>query len=151
LVVAAIVGWGIGSYIGNMGSAAPAPTPSLAASPTPSAIASPSPTPIALLTPSGTPPELESEPPPPPATVLQVSGSGDKVSSTFEVRPGWQIVWRTDGPRFSIAVRGDRDFGTVVDQAGASSGAIALPSSGMLHLEVTAKGPWSIKVLQGQG
>ena len=99
---------------------------------------------------SATPPEPESELPP-PGTILDVSGSGDKVSSTFEVRPGWQVIWQSDGAHFAFAVRGDQDLGTVVDQSGPSSGAVAPPGSGSFHIEVTAKGPWSIKVLQGQG
>jgi hypothetical protein len=73
------------------------------------------------------------------------------VSESFDVVRGWQIVWQTDGERFSLAVKGDQDLGTVVDQTGASSGAIAFAAAGTFHLEVTASGPWSIKVLQGEG
>jgi hypothetical protein len=66
------------------------------------------------------------------------------------VIPGWQIVWQTEGSRFAVAVRGDQDLGTVVNQTVASSGATSIPTPGMFRLEITAKGRWSIKVLQGE-
>jgi hypothetical protein len=79
-----------------------------------------------------------------------MSGTGDKQSESFIVVPGWQIVWQTDGGGFAIAIRGDQDLGTIVNQDQAASGATSLPSAGTFHLEVTAKGPWSLKVLQGE-
>jgi hypothetical protein len=149
LVAAALVGWGIGSFLGSMGSAGPSPTPSATPSPSPSASASPTPTPTVSPSPTSSAPAGTE--PPPPATILELSGSANKVSPDFEVLRGWQIVWQTDGDRFSFAVRGDQDLGTVVDQTGPASGVTSLAPAGMFHIEVTAKGPWSIKVLQGQG
>jgi hypothetical protein len=149
LVVAAIVGWGIGSFVGNVSSEAPIGTPSGTALSTPSASASPWPSPSSPATAIASSPELESEPLP-PATILDMSGTGDKVSNSFEVRSGWQVIWQTDGEQFAFAVRGDENLGTIVDQTGVSSGAISVAPAGNFHIEVTAKGPWSIKVLQGQ-
>jgi hypothetical protein len=74
----------------------------------------------------------------------------DLVSPSFDVIQGWQIVWQTDGPKFAFAVRGDQDLGTIVEQAEASSGTTSLSPAGTFHIEVTADGPWSIKVLQGE-
>jgi hypothetical protein len=84
-------------------------------------------------------------------TILELSGSANKVSPDFDVLRGWQIVWQSDGDRFAFAVRGDQDLGAVVDQTGPASGVTSLAPAGTFHIEVTAKGPWSIKVLQGQG
>ena len=144
LAVAAVVGWVIGSSLGTVAGGAPAPSsvppsasatlaPSLSTSPTPSA--SPS-SPASLAPPLG--------------TILELSGTGDKQSESFIVVSGWQIVWQTEGGGFEIAVRGDQDLGRIVNQAGPASGATSLPSAGTFHLEVTAKGPWSLKVLQGE-
>jgi hypothetical protein len=66
------------------------------------------------------------------------------------VSPGWQIVWQTEGGGLAITVRGDQELGTIVNQDGPASGATSLPTAGTFHLEVTAKGPWSLKVLQGE-
>jgi len=144
LAVAAVAGWVIGSWLGTVSGGVPAQAsvapsasstlaPSLSPSPTPSASPS-SPASIA----------------PPLGTILELSGTGDKQSESFIVVSGWQIVWQTDGGGFAIAVRGDQDLGTIVKQDGPASGATSLPSAGTFHLEVTAKGPWSLKVLQGE-
>jgi hypothetical protein len=58
-------------------------------------------------------------------------------------------VWQTDGERFEFAVRGDQDLGTIVDETGSASGVTSLAPEGTFHIEVTAQGPWSIKVVQG--
>jgi hypothetical protein len=80
-----------------------------------------------------------------------MGGESDATGGEFEVRPGWQIVWQTDGERFAFAVRGEQDLGTIVDQTGPSSGVTSVAAAGTFNIEVTAKGPWSIKVVQGQG
>ena len=144
LVVAAIVGWGIGSWLGNVArdsGSAPAVSPS----PSATQLSSPSAAPAASASPS-VPASLA----PPLGTILELSGTGDKQSESFTVVSGWQIVWQTDGGGFAIAVRGDQDLGTIVNQDQSASGATSLPSSGTFHIEVTAKGPWSLKVLQGE-
>jgi hypothetical protein len=82
--------------------------------------------------------------------IVELSGTGDKVTDQFTVIPGWQVVWQTEGGGFAFAVRGDRDLGTIVTQEQAASGATSLPTPGTFHIEVTAKGPWSIKVIQGE-
>jgi hypothetical protein len=144
LVIAAAVGWVLGSGLGTVPRGAPAASsvpPSTSSSLTPSP--SPSPTPSAS---SSAPASLA----PPLGTILELSGTGDKQSESFTVVSGWQIVWQTDGGGFAIAVRGDQDLGTIVRQDQSASGATSLPSAGTFHLEVTAKGPWSLKVLQGE-
>ena len=85
----------------------------------------------------------------PRSVVAHFSGSGDLKTDSFVVRKGWQIEWKTDGEKFAFAVKGDVDMGTVVDQATAGSGITSPVPSGMFSLEVTAKGPWEITILQG--
>jgi hypothetical protein len=130
LVLAAVVVWGIGSWFATL-TRNTAPRP----------LASPSPT---------ASPSSSASLAPPLSTVLDLSGTGDEESESFTVSRGWQITWQTDGPRFAFAVRGDEDLGTIVDQTGTSSGANSLPTAGTFYIEVTAKGPWSLKVLQGE-
>jgi hypothetical protein len=144
LAGAVVLGWAIGSWLGAVPRGAPAPSsvpPSASVTLTPGP--SPSPTPSA-------PPSAPASVAPPLGTILELSGTGDKQSESFIVVSGWQIVWQTDGGGFAIAVRGDQDLGTIVNQDGPASGATSLPSAGTFHLEVTAKGPWSLKVLQGE-
>jgi hypothetical protein len=145
LAGAVVVGWVIGSWLGAVPGGAPAPSsvpPSASATLAPSL--SPSPTPSAS-------PSSSASLAPALGTILELSGTGDMQSESFTVVSGWQIVWQTDGGGFAIAVRGDQDLGTIVNQEGPASGATSLPSAGTFHLEVTAKGPWSLKVLQGEG
>jgi len=144
LVVAAVVGWGIGSWLGKVGRDAASPA-AVSPGPSPTSVSSAS----ASSGPSASPSSLASFASP-LDTILELSGTGDNQSESFVVSPGWQIVWQTEGGGFAIAVRGDRDLGNVVDQAGPASGATSLPTAGTFHLEVTAKGPWSLKVLQGE-
>ena len=139
LVVAAIVGWLVGSWLASVGKeSAAAPSPSA------SAISVASPAPFISPSPSS------ATPAPPGATILEMSGAGDMKGQSFAVTPGWQIVWQTQGQRFEFAVRGDQDLGRIVKQAGPASGATSLPTAGTFHVEVTATGPWSLKVLQGE-
>ena len=144
LAAALVVGWVIGSWLGTVPGGAPAPS---SVAPTASATLAPSQSPSP--TPS-TSPSSPATPAPPLGTILELSGTGDKQSESFTVISGWQIVWQTDGGGFAIAVRGDQNLGTIVNQDGPASGATSLPSAGTFHLEATAKGPWSLKVLQGE-
>lgn len=86
---------------------------------------------------------------PPGSTVLEFSGEGNETTEPFSVRPGWRIDWENEGDQFSFAIRGDRDFGTVVEQQEPGSGITSPTGGGSYHLEVTATGPWSITVFQG--
>jgi hypothetical protein len=144
LAAAVVIGWAVGSWLGNV---APNSGSASAVSPSPSAAqpSRPSPSPAASASPSS-PASLA----PPLGTILELNGNSDKQSESFAVASGWQIVWQTDGGGFAIAVGGDQDLGTIVKQDGPASGATSLPSAGTFHLEVAAKGPWSLKVLQGE-
>ncbi len=146
---AALVGWGFGTWLGSVGSPE-TPAPVALASPTPIPTPTPTAVPTASPSPSITPvPSLApATDPPPPTTVLEIEGTGDQVSEAFEVSDGWQIVWQTDGESFEFAVRGDQDVGTVVDQTGSSSGVTSIVPTGRFYLEINAKGPWSIRVVQ---
>jgi hypothetical protein len=141
LVVAALVGWGFGSWLGNLGgpSASPAEIPSTV----PRMTASPSASPTLGPAPS-------SEASLPSGTLVDLSGSGDVVTPSFDALAGWQIVWQTEGGGFALAVRGDQDLGTIVNQPETASGATSISSHGTFYIEVTAKGKWSMKVLQGE-
>jgi hypothetical protein len=137
LVGAAILGIGIGTWLGRVGSAAPAP-PAAPASPGSSAIATPTTSPTA--TPSPTP----------PGQILYQQGTSDATTATFDVQPGWQITWQTDGTSFAFAVTGDQNLGTIVDKKGPASGVTSLAPAGSYRIEIKAVGPWSIVVVDGE-
>lgn len=86
---------------------------------------------------------------PPGSTVAEFEGSGSQSTPRFRVREGWQIHWDSRSEAFSFAIRGDRDFGTVVEVAEPTSGITAPVGAGSFYLEVTAGGEWSITVIQG--
>jgi hypothetical protein len=86
---------------------------------------------------------------PPGSTVAEFEGSGNQSTPAFKVREGWQIHWDSQSETFSLAIRGDRDFGTVVEVAEPTSGITAPVGAGSFYLEVTAGGEWSITVVQG--
>lgn len=136
LALAAVIGLGVGWWLGTM----PTTTQGTATTAGPASSEG---------LPSLSPSTANTEPPP-SALILDISASGDSLSVPFKVRSGWQIVWGTDGESFAFTVRGDHDMGTVVEETGSSSGATSIPYSGTFYIEVTARGPWSIKVLQGQ-
>lgn len=86
---------------------------------------------------------------PPRSSVTEFAGEGDQITSSFRVRQGWQIRWESSGARFALTIRGDRNFGTVVNEDEPASGVTSPPAPGTFHLEVSAEGPWTITVLQG--
>ncbi len=152
---AVVVGWGFGTWLGSVGSpvtpgpvafASPSPTAEL--TPTIGPTATSAPTPTAAPSSSPSPSLGPATDPPPPTTVLEIEGTGDQVSEPFDVKEGWQILWQTDGTAFAFAIRGDQNVGQVVRQTGPSSGVTSIVPVGSFFLEVTATGPWSIKVVQ---
>jgi hypothetical protein len=150
----AVVGFGIGVLIGSQ--------PSGPASERPVAVAtaSPSPSPTPTLTPSVAPtarpastPDASASPAAPAGpreVVLVFSGTQHDVSAPFDVVPGWQIQWQTDGSSLAIAVTGDQNLGVVVNEPGPASGVMSLPPEGTFRLNIVASGPWSITVIQGE-
>jgi hypothetical protein len=146
LVGAAILGFGIGTWLGRVGSAAPAPS-SAFASPVPSAAATLTVTPT-LAPQTSTIPEASVSPA--PGLILQEQGTADATTAPFEVEPGWQITWRTDGESFAFAVTGVQNLGTIVAKEGPASGVTSLAPGGSFRIEVKAVGPWSIVVVNGE-
>lgn len=146
----AVVGFGIGIWIGSPPSA-PAP-----AGPAALATPSPSPTPTATLTSPASPslaPSATASPVAPAGPreiVLQFDGTAHDVSPPFEVVGGWQIQWQTDGASLAIAVTGDQNLGVVVDEPGPASGVTSLAPAGNFRLDIAANGPWSITIIQGE-
>lgn len=84
------------------------------------------------------------------SAVADFGGEGSQSTPTFEVREGWAIEWESTGDRFAFAIRGDRDFGTVIDIDEPGNGVTSPTSGGSFYLEVTAQGAWSIVIKQGQ-
>ncbi len=80
-----------------------------------------------------------------------MTGTEHDVSEPFEVVSGWQIQWQTDGASLAIAVTGDQNLGIVVDEPGPASGVTSLAPAGTFRLDIAARGPWSITVVQGGG
>lgn len=85
---------------------------------------------------------------PPGSTVASFSGDRPQTTPSFSVRAGWGIHWESTGP-FSFAIRGDRDFGTVISTDGPGSGITSPTGEGTYFLEVDAAGPWTITISQG--
>jgi hypothetical protein len=83
------------------------------------------------------------------SVVLEANGDGNQATDSFNVRPGWRIDWENQGDQFSFAIRGDRDFGTVVEQQEPGSGITSPTGGGNYSIEVTSNGPWSLTVFQG--
>lgn len=84
------------------------------------------------------------------ATVVEFTGTADDVTESFTVRDGWRIRWSTSGEYLRISIRGDRNFGTVVDVEQPDTGVTSPPIGGTFHLEIAGAGPWTIAVLQGE-
>jgi hypothetical protein len=153
LGVTAVVGFGIGTWIGNQTprsapinpAALASPSPSLGPSPT--ASLRPSPSPASTASPS----QPAASPAPPQEIILTLSGTEHDVSAPFEVISGWQIQWQTDGASLAIAVTGDQNLGVIVDEPGPASGVTSLAPAGTFRLDIAASGPWSITVVQGGG
>jgi hypothetical protein len=144
----AVVGFGIGTWIGSRTpSSAPGgqvalASPSLTPLATQTALASPPPTPSPR--PSSAAPQRPSQ------IILAISGTEHDVSDPFDALPGWQVQWQTDGTSIAIAVTGKQNLGTVVDEEGPASGVISQPQAGTFQLNIVARGPWSITVIQGE-
>jgi len=84
------------------------------------------------------------------STVAEFNGTGDATTDEFQVRGGWQIQWETSGDRFSFAIIGDEDFGTVMERDEPGSGTTARAHSGTYRLDIAAEGQWSVRIVQGQ-
>ena len=157
LGVTAVVGFGIGTLIGNrtaadLGRSGRRPPPWL-----PRRRRSPhrrccrrlhrSPRPASTTSPS----QPAATAAPPQEIILTLSGTDHDVSDPFEVISGWQIQWQTDGASLAIAVTGDQNLGVIVDEPGPASGVTSLAPAGTFRLDIAASGPWSITVVQGGG
>jgi hypothetical protein len=86
---------------------------------------------------------------PPGSTVASFSGQSNQTTDSFSVREGWSIRWESQGPSFSYAIRGDRDFGTVITVDEPTSGVTNPTGSGSYFLDITAEGAWQVEVIQG--
>jgi len=145
LGAAAVVGFGIGTWIGSQSTGSAPGGPAASA-----ALPTPSPTPTSA-GPTASPSRPASAAPRPQEIILQISGTEHDVSAPFEVVSGWQIQWQTDGASLAIAVTGDQNLGIVVDEPGPASGVTSLAPAGTFRLDIAARGPWSITVIQGGG
>lgn len=86
---------------------------------------------------------------PPQSTVAEFSGTGDQSTPAFGVRNGWRIHWQSTGERFSMAIRGDQDLGTVIESGEPATGVTSPAGAGTFHLDISADGSWSIRIEQG--
>src|SRR5258708_4260381 len=74
--------------------------------------------------------------------VATFKGGSNQRTKSFTVNDGWEIRWETNGQRFQVAIRGDQNLGTVIDQEGAGGGATYPVGSGTYQLDITADGRW---------
>jgi hypothetical protein len=82
--------------------------------------------------------------------ITEFNGEGDQTTDAFEVRGQWQVHWENSGASFAFAINGDQDLGTIVQQEGPGSGVTSVVAGGIFHLEITAEGPWEIRIAQGE-
>ena len=146
LVVAGVIGFGLGTWVGNvtrptLATAAVEPSPSMVATPSPSPSASPT------VSPTETPAPTQA---PPQQVLLTLEGDSHDVSDSFEVKPGWQILWQIDGTSIAVAVTGEQNLGVLIDEEGPASGVTGIAQGGVFRLEIAANGPWSIRVIDGE-
>ena len=153
LGVTAVVGFGIGTWIGNQPPRSAPINPAALASSSPSLGPSPtvSPTPSPSPASTASPSRPAATAAPPQEVILTLSGTDHDVSDPFEVVSGWQIQWQTDGASLAIAVTGDQNLGVIVDEPGPASGVTSLAPAGTFRLDIAASGPWSITIVQGGG
>ncbi len=85
----------------------------------------------------------------PGSTVAEFSGDSDQETDSFSVREGWAVHWDSTGDAFAFAIEGDRSFGTVIDIDEPGNGVTSPTGSGTFHLEITADGPWNVRIVQG--
>jgi hypothetical protein len=149
MVIAVALGWVIGAWLGYNGPGTPPVEsragPSLALPKTSPGDEAPT------MSASQVSVAPTSTSPPTPIPILEMSGTGNALSDSFFASTGWQIQWQTEGGQFILAVTGDPLVGVLVDQPGPASGVRSVPSQGRFNVEVTAKGPWRITVLQPGG
>lgn len=84
------------------------------------------------------------------STVAEFSGDGNQTTPSFKVREGWAVHWETTGTSFAFDIKGDRDYGTVLNVDEAGSGVTSPTGAGTFNLVVNARGPWSITITQGE-
>lgn len=148
LVAAGVIGFALGTGLGNAGrptsaaAAAPTASPTATVPPSPSPFPSPSPDPTASPSPSAGPTGT-------PEILFSIEGTKHEVTDNFEAKPGWQIQWEIDGDALAIAVSGDPNLGVVVDQKGPASGVTGIAQGGTFTLDIVASGPWKITVIEG--
>ena len=83
--------------------------------------------------------------------IARFSGDGNQVTERFEVTEGWQVHWETRGRGFRFSIDGDEfDYGTVIKEKRPGSGVTSPVGEGTFRIEVKAKGPWSIRIIQGE-
>jgi hypothetical protein len=87
---------------------------------------------------------------PPGSEIAEFSGDGDQTTESFTVRGQWQVHWQNSGDEFVFAIDGDQDLGTIIEQEEPGSGVTNVVAAGTFHLEVTANGPWTIRITQGE-
>lgn len=82
--------------------------------------------------------------------ITEFSGEGNQTTASFAVRGQWQVHWENSGESFAFAIEGDHDLGTIVEQDGPGSGVTSVVAGGTFHVEITAAGPWEIRITQGE-
>jgi hypothetical protein len=85
----------------------------------------------------------------PGSMLVEMNGTGDAQSEPFYARRGWYVEWQNTGAHFSYTIRGDVDFGQVINQNGPSNGITSPVPTGTFRIQVAAEGPWSVRVVQG--
>jgi hypothetical protein len=147
LAVAGVIGFGIGTWLGNVTK----PGTASAVQPAPTVLVTPSPSPTAspTATPTATPAATQAPPPGPQQVILTLQGDSHEISDSFEVKPGWQIQWQIEGSSIAIALTGEQNLGVLIDEEGPASGVRGIAEGGVFRLEIAANGPWSITVIDG--
>jgi hypothetical protein len=80
-------------------------------------------------------------------TAAAFSGTGNMSTPAFTVADGWEIQWTTEGNRFQVAARGAENLVVVVKRTEPGGGSTFPQGRGTFRLQVSAKGPWTITVI----
>lgn len=145
LAPAAIIGFALGTWLGQHGPGAPSavvsstPSPGVASTATATSTVDAS----EVISPTPVIPTERAR-----AVVLEISGSSDLTSEPFMVSEGWQVQWQIESGELKFGLRGDQNIDTVIDYPGPASGITSPVPVGTFRLVVKASGPWSITVLQ---
>ena len=80
--------------------------------------------------------------------VAEFRGSGDNVTQTFDVKPGWELRWEVEGARLAVSLvdQSGQSVAELVNQDSTGGGSVYPRQTGTYSLHITGQGDWLIRV-----